>query len=182
MKNNQVKLLVFAALMAALTCAATMAVRIPSPLGGYINLGDCVVLLCGFILPLRYGVAAAGIGSMLADLLAGYAVYVPGTLVIKAMVALIAGSVYMIGNSAKGQHVAGGAGKLRQQAIILSAGILGELFMVAGYFIYAIILGNGGTAVSTIPGNLVQGAAGIVLSMVLLPVFSKVGLLKTVSA
>ena len=37
---------------------------------------------------------AGGVGSMLADLLSGYAYYAPGTLVIKALVALVAALVF----------------------------------------------------------------------------------------
>ena len=33
--------------MEALPCVATMLIKLPSPLKGYLNLGDCVVLLDG---------------------------------------------------------------------------------------------------------------------------------------
>ena len=49
MKKNT-KALVIAALLAALVCVSTMVVKIPSPLKGYINLGDCMVLLSGWLL------------------------------------------------------------------------------------------------------------------------------------
>ena len=55
-----------AALLAALTCVATMIIKIPSPLKGYLNLGDCVVLLAGWMLSPTYGFLAAGLGSALA--------------------------------------------------------------------------------------------------------------------
>ncbi|MBO5489614.1 MAG: ECF transporter S component, partial [Eubacterium sp.] len=72
------------ALFAALTCVATMVIRIPVPAtGGYLNLGDGFVILCGILLGPAYGFLAAGIGSGLADLLAGYTQYVPGTFLIK---------------------------------------------------------------------------------------------------
>ena len=35
------------ALLASLTCVATMIIKIPSPLHGYLNLGDAIVLLAG---------------------------------------------------------------------------------------------------------------------------------------
>lgn len=50
MKDNTIKKLVFAALFAALSCAATMVIRIPTPIGGYIHAGDAVVLLSAFLL------------------------------------------------------------------------------------------------------------------------------------
>lgn len=72
MKTN-VKNLVFASLLAALACVATMVITVPSPTGGYMNLGDTVVLLSAYLLGPWWGAAAGGIGSMLADLFAGYA-------------------------------------------------------------------------------------------------------------
>ena len=44
MKTKTQKI-VSAAMLAALACVATMIIKIPSPLKGYFNLGDCVVLL-----------------------------------------------------------------------------------------------------------------------------------------
>ncbi|MBR4036096.1 MAG: ECF transporter S component, partial [Oscillospiraceae bacterium] len=41
-KGNSSQELVFAAMLSALACVATMVIKIPSPLHGYINLGDCV--------------------------------------------------------------------------------------------------------------------------------------------
>ena len=49
-ENNKTKKIVVAAMLAALTCVATMIIKIPSPLKGYLNLGDCVVLLAGWML------------------------------------------------------------------------------------------------------------------------------------
>ena len=67
-----------------------MLIRIPTPLKGYINLGDAIVLLCAFLLPPSYAFFAAGIGSMLADIFSGYAVYAPATFIIKGLMALAA--------------------------------------------------------------------------------------------
>lgn len=69
--TGQSRLLVLTAALAAMACAATMVVRIPTPTGGYVNLGDAVVLLGAYLLGPGWGAAAAGIGSALADLLGG---------------------------------------------------------------------------------------------------------------
>ena len=47
--NAKTKNMVMAALFAALVCVATMIIKIPSPLKGYINLGDCIVMRGGGI-------------------------------------------------------------------------------------------------------------------------------------
>ena len=82
-----------AALLAALTYVATTVIKIPTPTGGYVHPGDGMVLLSGWLLGPWWGGAAAGIGSMLVDLLGGYASFVPGTLVIKFLDAMAAALV-----------------------------------------------------------------------------------------
>ena len=91
MKDEKTRKLVYLALFTALTTAATMVVRVPSPTGGYVNAGDAVVLLCAFVLGPVPGAVAAGIGSALADIFGSYFLYAPATLVIKGLTALVAG-------------------------------------------------------------------------------------------
>ena len=160
MNNQKVRKLVLSALMAALVYVATSIIQIPSPVNGYVNLGDCFVLLSGWLLGPWYGAAAAGIGSMLVDLLGVYAHYAPGTLVIKGVDALAAALIFR----------ALGRGK---NAMLVS-GIVGEVVMVVGYFGYAsLILGKGLAAAASIPGNIVQGIAGVAIGMALAMVLQK---------
>ena len=49
MNDKKIRKLVLAALLAALVCVATMVVQIPSPMQGFVNLGDCFVLLSGWL-------------------------------------------------------------------------------------------------------------------------------------
>ena len=78
--------LVISALMASMACVATMVIKIPIPAtGGYINLGDSIVLLASVALGPVYGGLAAGLGSALADLLGGYVAFAPATFIIKAL-------------------------------------------------------------------------------------------------
>lgn len=157
MKDKKVRKLVFSALLAALVTAATMVVKIPSPTNGYVNLGDCFVLLSGWLLGPWYGGAAAGIGAMLSDLLSGYAYYAPATLLIKGLDAMVAALLYRALSN-------------RRVALPLS-GIAGELLMTAGYFGYsALLLGKGLAAALSIPGNLIQGGIGIVVAALLMQV------------
>lgn len=156
MKDKKVKQLVLAAVLAALTCVGTMVIKIPT-LHGYLHPGDGFVLLSGFLLGPWYGAAAAGIGSGLADLFAGYTIYAPGTLVIKGVTALVAALIYQ---------------KKKNLPMALLGGVVGELVMAAGYFLYeSAVFGEG--AAAAIPGNLVQGAAGVIISLILLPLLKK---------
>ena len=160
MNNQKVRKLVLSALMAALVYVATSIIQIPSPVNGYVNLGDCFVLLSGWLLGPWYGAAAAGIGSMLVDLLSGYGHYVPGTLIIKGVDALAAALIFR----AMG----------RSKTALLVSGTVGEIIMVVGYFFYAsLILCKGLAAAASIPGNIVQGIAGVTIGMALAMVLQK---------
>ena len=162
MKDNTTKKIVFAALLAALACVATMIIKIPTPLGGYIHAGDAVVVLAGFLLGPVWGALAAGLGSALADVISGYVLYAPGTFVIKAVVALLAG--WIIGT------------KLikNEFAKALVAGIIGGIVMVGGYMLYeAVFMGFGIGAAANIPMNCIQGAFGAVAGAALYIALSK---------
>ena len=79
-------------LMMALVVVMTMIIRVPVPAtNGYIHLGDCMIFFSVLLLGWKWGAAAAGIGSALADLFAGYASYAPITLVIKGLMAVVMG-------------------------------------------------------------------------------------------
>ena len=93
MTDMKLRKLVLAALFAALCTVMTMVIQVPSPMQGYVNLGDCAVLLSAWVLGPWYGGAAAGLGSMLADLLS-YPHYAPGTLVIKFTMAVAAAYIF----------------------------------------------------------------------------------------
>lgn len=153
--------LVLTGLFAALGCVATMVLQVPSPTGGYLNLGDTVVILGAWLLGPAYGAVAGGVGPAMADLLSGYAVYVPGTLVIKALMALTA---------ALGYRAA------KKRGLLLWA-VAAEVPMVLGYWLYDALLAalsGGGSfglylagSAAGIPSNLVQATFGAAASTLL---------------
>jgi len=161
-QNNTTQRIVMAALLAALTCVATMIIKIPSPLKGYLNLGDCVVLLAGWMLPPTYGFLAAGLGSALADTFSGYVTYVPATFVIKGLMALIAFYGFKLLHS-----------KLGNISSRIISGIVAEVVMVAGYFIFEGFLYGFGPSLVNIPANVIQGIAGLIIGTILVKVFEK---------
>ncbi len=157
MKFNKLLKLIVAALFTSIICIATYIVQIPLPAtGGFVNLGDCFVLTAGFMLGPVYGGIAAGIGSMLTDILAGYPQYAPATFITKALMAVI---FYYI---TKASH-----GKL-DVLFRLIGGIVSETLMVLGYFGYeAVILKYGIGAAGSILGNVSQGIVGIIAATAL---------------
>ena len=163
-KRNKTKTLAMTALFAALSFTATAVLVIPLPSGGYLNLGDTVILLGAYLLGPVYGAAAGGIGAALADLTAGFAMYVPGTLAVKAVMALAAGLLYRL------LH--------RRNFALPVCGILGETVMVGGYWLYeGLLLGSFAGAALNIPGNLLQGAVGLAASTALALALKKIGAL-----
>jgi len=160
--NVKTKKIVVAAMLAALTCVATMVIRIPSPLKGYLNLGDCVVLAAGWMLSPAYGFLAAGFGSGLADLFSGYLTYAPATFVIKGLMALVAFSVFKLLRD-----------KLGNLPSRIISGILAEVLMVLGYFVFEGFLYGFVPSMVNIPSNAVQGAAGLIIGVVLIKIFEK---------
>ena len=161
MKTNTQKI-VTASMLAALCCVATMIIKIPSPLKGYINLGDCIVLLSGWLLSPAYGFAAAGIGSALADVFSGYLVYAPATFVIKGIMAIIAyycfiGMRHKLGNI---------------PSRIISA-FSAEIVMILGYFVFEGFMYGFAPSVVNMPANIIQGVAGLIIGMILIKIFEK---------
>ena len=162
MNNSKTKKLVVAALLAALCCVATMIIKIPSPLKGYLNLGDCVVLLSGWLLSPIYGFLAAGLGSALADIFCGYVTYAPATFVIKGLMALIAYFGFKI--------LQNKIGNLPSRII---SGIVAEIVMILGYFVFEGFLYGFIPSIVNIPANAMQGLAGIILGIIIIKVFEK---------
>lgn len=162
------------AMFAALICVATMLIQIPSPLNGYVNFGDCFILIAAWVLGPVYGFAAGGIGSALADLFTGYVHYVPGTFVIKGLIAVAAALIC--------RAMLKKMPKISVLAYIVSA-LAGEIIMVGGYYLYAaLLLGKSfAGAAASVPGNLVQGAFGLVCGVVIIKIIAKTRVLNKFS-
>ena len=161
--KSKIKKIVIAALMTAIVCIATMMIKIPSPMKGYLNLGDCVVLLCGWLLAPGYGFIAAGLGSALADVFSSYITYAPATFVIKGAMALIAFVCFKLMQKR--------IGKLPSQII---GAVLAEITMILGYFVFEGFLYGFAPSAVNIPANAIQGVAGIIIGIILIKIFEKI--------
>jgi len=148
---------------AALIYAATALISIPLPGNGYANLGDCFVILAGLMLGPVYGAAAAGIGSAMSDLFLGYGIYVPATLIIKALMALLVGTI------------ACRAENISSRRLIVSV-VLAELVMIGGYFLFELPIYGAAVAAADIMGNAIQGVCGAVSGSLAGLVFHRIGL------
>ncbi len=160
--NTRTKKIVMASLMAALVCVATMIIKIPSPLKGYLNLGDCIVLLAGWMLSPVYGFFSAGLGSALADLFSGYVLYAPATFIIKGCMSLIAfyGSKLFYK-------------KFSDITSRIISGILAEIIMILGYYVFEGFMYGFIPSAVNIPANAMQGVAGLILGIILIKLFKR---------
>ncbi len=161
MSSQKIHRIAIAGAFAALTCAATALLHIRSPLGGYFNMGDTLVLLSVLFLGRKWGTAAGAMGSALADVLLAYFIYAPATLVIKALTALTAWGVFSLM-------------KQENYFTLLFACVLGELVMAAGYFLFELFLyGIGGSWENLLLTNLPQAAVNAVTASLLFLLLKK---------
>lgn len=171
MKSIKLESWILAGLMAAMTTVGTMLIQIPTPMKGYIHIGDAVVYLCGILLGPVLGGLAAGIGSMFADLFLGYGVYAPATLLIKAFDAALVALVY---NALVGE----GSGVARKLMVYMLAVSMGGTVMVLGYLGYESILYGFAGAVPNIPLNITQAVGGGLLAYPMVVALGKLNFFK----
>jgi uncharacterized membrane protein len=162
-----VRSLTINALTVALTAAATLAIRAPVPATqGYINLGDAVIFTAAALFGARAGLLAGGLGSALADLLGGYAHWVPFTLVIKGLEGLLVG--YLCSRLS-----------LRGVWSLAAAGVsfaAGGACMVAGYFLAETALYGWQPALAALPGNGIQAAGSLLVGLPCVAALARAGL------
>lgn len=172
MSKSKTYKIVITGLFAALCCIATY-IYIPAlAANGYVNLGDCFVITSGLILGPVWGAAAAGIGSALTDMLLGYVQYAPATLIVKALMAFAAAVIYR----SFVKSVFGGKKKIAAKII---TAVCAEIIMVLGYLLFeAFVLGFGWGAMASMPGNVLQAAAGIIISVPISSAMERIKYLK----
>jgi uncharacterized membrane protein len=150
--NNTKKLVSYGVLM-ALTVVMTMVIHIPSPAQtGYINLGDMVIFIAAFFFGKKAGFLVGGVGSALADLLFGYSVFAPVTLIVKGIEGYVAGVIFETDMG-------------RKHPIIPSS--IGGLIMAGGYFIAEIFMFGFNPSLINLPANIVQGLFGAISASIL---------------
>jgi uncharacterized membrane protein len=141
------KKMTLTAMFAALVFVATFFLKIPSQTG-YLNCGDMMIFIAAFLLGEKAAFPAA-FGSAAADIIGGYTVYIPATIVIKGGMGLIAGILLRKKTEAT-----------PFVTFFISCAI-GETVMASGYFVYECAVFGAGAALGNIPLNLFQCAIGL---------------------
>lgn len=135
----KLKYLVTSALFAAFICVATALVKLPLSSVGYVHLGDTFIFLACYFLPAPFAVVAAGVGSALADIGAGYVAYAPATFVAKCLMAFAFSLI-----------------PRRKWWCVLGATVA-SVVMALCYFGYEAIMYGAEVALANVPFNLLQG-------------------------
>ncbi len=150
-KRVSIRKLAIGGVLTAVVMLTTYAVKIPVPAtGGYIHPGDGAILFAGLLLGPYAGVIG-GIGSALADLFGGYAIYVLPTLIIKGIMGMIAGFF-----ARKGHYM--------RNALVFT---LASLIMMAGYFLVDGLMYGWAAALAALGPNALQGGAAVLIGSLL---------------
>ena len=142
------------AVMAALVCVTTLLIQIPIPATqGFFNVGDAMVMVAAITFGPIVGFFAGGIGSSLADLIGGWYVWIPFTLVIKGLEGFLAGSIMVLDDENKG---------IKTKII---AWIVAGSEMVLGYFLVQYYMYGITAALTELPFNIIQMIAGGIIGI-----------------
>lgn len=144
------RILAVTAVMIAIVFVLTRVVQVPTPVVGYIHLGDVGVFFSAFAFGPWVGAVAGGLGTALADLTSPYAQWAVFSLLIHGLQGWVAGWI-----SERLQGVKG----------LLLASVTGGLIVIVGYLIAGTILVGFGAALTEVPLNLVQVAVGAIVSI-----------------
>lgn len=159
MKINSKKI-TYTALMMTLVFLSTVMIPIPSPLGGYINLGDAAIYISAFILGPTLGFLAGGVGSMLGDFSLSFFIYMIPTLIIKGSMGAVSGYLFK-----KNKYLLG----------VLA----GLIIMVSGYYgAEIIIFSNFLSPLANVPFNFIQGTIGSLVGYLMIHALNKSKVIK----
>lgn len=157
--KENIQFLTITAMAIALTYVFTAFVNIRLPItanGGLIHLGNVPLFIMAMLFGKKTGAIAGGIGMGLFDLLSGWTLWAPFTLIVVGIMGYSVGAIC--------EKHSGYSWKLVAMAVAC-------VIKIVGYYIAeGIIYGNWIAPVASIPGNLVQiGVAAAVVCVVIRP-------------
>jgi uncharacterized membrane protein len=93
-RYDEIRRIVLTGVMIALVAVFTLAIRVPfAPTRGYFNFSDVAVFLAAFAFGPWTGLVAGGVGTAVADLAGGYAMYAPLTFLAHGLEGFVAGAI-----------------------------------------------------------------------------------------
>ncbi|MBQ8177937.1 MAG: ECF transporter S component [Clostridia bacterium] len=151
-RNSNVKRITITALFTAVIFITTSFIKFPIAFG-YVHLGDVFIMLASFMLPPFYAVIAAAIGSMFADLLAGFVIYMPITFFAKGVMALIVSVIFY---------------KKNTLPRFLLGALVSSVVMVLSYFVFEGFVYGWAPAIANLPMQFIQPAVAIIVGGIMI--------------
>lgn len=148
---------VLIALFSALVCVLTVFVQIPVGYG-YVNFGDALIFISASMLGPIGGAIIGALGSSLADIFSGFAIYAPFTFVIKGGEGFLCGILYLYVFKRRRPI-------LRRLFSMLISGVL----VIAGYFLTDLILYGWAASLFNFVSGPIQVAVSLVIAMIVMP-------------
>ena len=155
MTNVSTRELTLTAVMSALVFIATFVPKIPIPLG-YAHLGDAAIFIVAVMFGRKVGILSGCFGSMLADLIGGFPIWIGPTLIVKWLMTETFVRIAKLDDDNFSYY------SIRTIAALLLAGVV----MAAGYTLTGALLYDSLAAgLTSTPGLLLEGLVNAVAAI-----------------
>lgn len=163
--------LIVTSMLIALVFVATLLLNIKLPIaanGGLVHLGTAMLFIASILFGPKKGALAGAIGMGLFDLVSGWTLWAPFTIVARGLQGYIVGKIaWSFGRD--GNSI----------AINLLATIVSIPVMLGVYYVCeGVLYGSWIIPVASIPGNIVQNVVGIIIAIPVCVVLKKIPLFK----
>ena len=148
--------LVITAILAALIFVATLInIKLPFGQGGLIHLGTSMLFMAAILFGPKKGALAGAIGMGLFDILGGWAIWAPTTIISRALQGLIVGKIAW-SNGHRGDNM----------GLNILGAVVSMPVMIAVYYIgQAIMFKSWIAPMASIPGDIIQNVVGLLIAI-----------------
>ncbi|MGE7751607.1 ECF transporter S component [Lysinibacillus fusiformis] len=157
--------LVITAILAALVFVATMFINLKLPFGqgGLIHLGTSMLFISAILFGPKKGALAGAIGMGLFDIVGGWLIWAPTTIISRALQGFIVGNIAW-SKGYKGDHI----------GLNILGAVVSMPVMIAVYYIGQAIMFNSWIApLASIPGDIIQNVVGLIIAIPVCVVLKK---------
>lgn len=163
--------LILTSMLIALVFVATLLLNIKLPItanGGLVHLGTAMLFIVSILFGPKKGAIAGAVGMGLFDLISGWTLWAPFTILTRGLQGYIVGKIAW-SNGRNGRSI----------GFNLFATIISVPFMIAGYYICeGVIFSSWIVPAASIPGNIVQNVVGICAAIPVCAVLKKLPFFK----
>lgn len=149
--------LVITAFLAALIFVATMFInfKLPFGQGGLIHLGTAMLFITAILFGPKKGALAGAIGMGLFDLVGGWLIWAPTTIISRALQGFITGKIAW-SNGYRGDNI---------RLNIIGAIVSMPVMIAVYYFGQAIMFKSWIAPLASIPGDIIQNVVGLLIAI-----------------